>query len=138
MLLIANLQNQCFYFCCTPFHECDFTDSLFSDLHINIPLLVFIYFHFVLTNGNITEFTKIPVTSNCNLNPKFTKHIYSSFILYFEVSEAIFIKILLQNLHVQLNSFALMHFLKCYLCFIQKCLSQLFQFSRRDYLYFLV
>jgi len=100
MLLIANLQNQYFYFYCKPFHANGSASNLFGDLHINIPLLVFEHFHFFLTDGNIAESIRKPIASNFDPNLKFKKHIYSIFILYSEGFITIFIKIPLQILHV--------------------------------------
>jgi hypothetical protein len=100
MLLIANLQNQYFYFCCKPFHANGSASNLFGDLHINIPLLVFEHFHFFLTDENITESIRKPIASNFNPNLKFKKHIYSIFILYSEGFITIFTKIQLQILRV--------------------------------------
>ena len=136
MLLIVNLQNRCFYFCCRPFHEYGSTGNLYGDLHTNILLLVSGYFHFFLSNENITEFTKIPAAFEFDPDQEFMKHIYSTFILYFGGFVIIFTKILLQILRVWLNFFASKHFLKYYLDFTRKYPSLLFQFSRLDYQYF--
>ena len=78
-------------------------------------------------------FAKILAAFNSDFNQEFMKHIYLISILYFKEFVTIFIKILLQNLHVLLNSFALEHFLKCSMDFKQKYFASLFQFSHQDY-----